>query len=113
MKLITAVIRPAKLDEVKQALKDAGITGLTVSQAMGFGRQGGRTEIYRGSEVEVDLLPKVRLEMVVEDRLEVERIVNVLAQVTRSGAIGDGKVWVTDVEWVVRLRTGEMNLDAL
>ncbi len=113
MKLITAIIKPFKLDEVKEALKDIGVTGLTVSEARGFGRQGGHTELYRGAEYSIDFMPKVRLEMVVADREEVERIVNVLAAAARTGKIGDGKVWVSEVEWLVRIRTGEMNDDAI
>jgi nitrogen regulatory protein P-II 1 len=113
MKLITAIIKPFKVDEVKDALKEAGVTGLTVSEVKGFGRQGGHTELYRGAEYTIDFMPKVRLEMVVEDRTEVERVVNVLTAAARTGKIGDGKVWVTDVEWLVRIRTGEMNADAI
>jgi nitrogen regulatory protein P-II 1 len=113
MKLITAIIKPFKVDEVKDALKAAGVTGLTMSEVKGFGRQGGHTELYRGAEYTIDFMPKVRLEMVVEDREEVERVVNVLTAAARTGKIGDGKVWVTDVEWLVRIRTGEMNADAI
>jgi len=113
MKLITAIIKPFKVDEVKDALKAAGVTGLTVSEVKGFGRQGGHTEIYRGAEYTIDFMPKVQLEMVVEDREEVERVVNVLTAAARTGKIGDGKIWVTDVEWLVRIRTGEMNADAI
>jgi len=113
MKLITAIIKPFKVDEVKDALKAAGVTGLTVSEVKGFGRQGGHTEIYRGAEYTIDFMPKVQLEMVVEDRAEVERVVNVLTAAARTGKIGDGKIWVTDVEWLVRIRTGEMNADAI
>ena len=113
MKLITAIIKPFKVDEVKEALKAAGVTGITMSEVKGFGRQGGHTEMYRGAEYTIDFMPKVRLEMVVSDREEVERVVNVLAGAARTGKIGDGKVWVTEVEWLVRIRTGEMNDDAI
>ncbi len=113
MKLITAIIKPFKLDEVKESLKEAGVTGLTVSEVKGFGRQGGHTELYRGAEYTIDFMPKVRLEMVVPDRQEAERIVNVIAAAARTGKIGDGKVWVSEVEWLVRIRTGEMNDDAI
>jgi len=113
MKLITAVIKPFKLDEVKDALKEAGVTGMTVSEVKGFGRQGGHTELYRGAEYNIDFMPKVQLEMIVADRAEAERVANVIAAAARTGKIGDGKVWVTEVEWLVRLRTGEMNEDAI
>lgn len=113
MKLITAVIPADRLDEVKAALKTAGVTGLTVTQAQGFGRHGGETKIYRGSTYVVDLEPRLRLEMVVPGPSEVERIVNVLVASTSPGPTGDGKVWVGDVDWVVSLRTGEMNDDAV
>src|SRR3954462_8140222 len=98
MKLITAIIKPFKLDDVKDALKVAGITGITVTEAKGFGRQGGHTELYRGAEYTVDFLPKVRLEIVVGDQEAVDRAVEVLATAARTNKIGDGKVWVTDVE---------------
>lgn len=113
MKLITALIKPDRIDLVKESLKGAGVTGLTVSEAHGFGRRGGHTETYRGSEYQVDLVPRARLEMVVADRAEVEKVVNVLAQEVRIDQAPGGKVWVTDVEWVVSLRTGEMNDEAL
>ena len=113
MKLITAIIKPFKVDEVKEALKGAGVTGLTMSEVKGFGRQGGHTELYRGAEYTIDFMPKVKLEIVVDDREEVERVVNVLSAAARTGKIGDGKVWVTEVEWLVRIRTGEMNTDAI
>jgi nitrogen regulatory protein P-II 1 len=113
MKLITAIIKPFKLDDVKEALKEAGVTGLTVSEVKGFGRQGGHTELYRGAEYTIDFMPKVRLELVVEDKAEAERVVNVLANAARTGKIGDGKIWVTEVEWLVRIRTGEMDADAI
>lgn len=113
MKLITALVHPDSLDRVKEALKEAGVTGLTVTTAQGFGRRGGETTIYRGSALELDLVPRSRLEMVVAGRDEAERIVNVLRVATFSGQASDGKVWVGDVDWVVSLRTGEMNAEAI
>ena len=113
MKLITAIIKPFKLDDVKEALKGAGLTGLTVSEVKGFGRQGGHTELYRGAEYLIDFMPKVRLEMVVADKAEAEKIVNVIATAARTNKIGDGKIWVTEVDWLVRIRTGEMGEDAI
>jgi nitrogen regulatory protein P-II 1 len=113
MKLITAVIKPTRLELVIAALKEADVKGLTVTEASGFGHQGGESGIYRGAEYTVDLVPKVRLEMVVADREAVERVANILAGAARTGTIGDGKIWVTDVEWTIRIRTGEMNEDAL
>lgn len=113
MKLITAVIASADIEQTKEMLKDAGITGLTISDARGFGRRGGTVEIYRGSEHVVDLMPRFRLEVVVADRAAVERVVNALAAAARVGGAPEGKVWVTDVEWVVSLRTGEMDDDAI
>jgi nitrogen regulatory protein P-II 1 len=113
MKLITAIIKPFKLDDVKDALKAAGITGITVSEAKGFGRQGGHTELYRGAEYTVDFLPKVRLEIVVADRAEADRVTEVLAEAARTSKIGDGKVWVTEVESLLRIRTGEQGDDAI
>ena len=113
MKLVTAIIKPFKVDDVKEALKAAGVTGLTVSEVKGFGRQGGHTELYRGAEYTIDFMPKVRIEMVVADKEEAERVVNVVANAARTGKIGDGKIWVTEVEWLVRIRTGEMDADAI
>ena len=113
MKLITAVIKPFKLDEVKDALKEAGVTGMTVSEVKGFGRQGGHTELYRGAEYNIDFMPKVQLEMIVADRAEAERVVNVIAAAARTGKIGDGKVFVYNLEQVVRIRTGETGQEAL
>jgi nitrogen regulatory protein P-II 1 len=113
MKLVTAIIKPYKLDDVKEALKEAGVTGLTINEVKGFGRQGGHTELYRGAEYTIDFMPKVEIKMVVEDRAEAERVVNVVANAARTGKIGDGKIWVTDVEWLVRIRTGEMDTDAI
>jgi nitrogen regulatory protein PII len=114
MKLITAIIKPFKLDDVKDALKAAGVTGITVAEVKGFGRQGGHTELYRGAEYSVDFLPKVRLEMVVDDDAEqIDRIFEAIATTARTGKIGDGKVWVSDVDRVLRIRTGELDSDAI
>jgi len=112
MKLITAIIKPAKLDDIKAALQAAGVQGMTVSETKGFGRQKGHTEIYRGAEYTVDLIPKVRIEILAEDN-EVESIVDVILVNANTGAIGDGKVWVMPVDSVVRVRTGERGGDAL
>ncbi len=112
MKLITAIIKPFKLDEVKDALKAAGVNGITVTEARGFGRQGGHVETYRGAEYNVDLVPKVRLDILV-DQLVVDQIVDVLVKAAGTGKIGDGKVWVTDVSRVVRIRTGEEGTSAI
>ena len=112
MKLITAILKPAKLDEVKDALEAAGITGITVSEASGFGRQRGHTEVYRGAEYTVDLVPKVRLEVLVDDK-DVASAVDVIVKAASTGSIGDGKVWTTPVEQVVRVRTGERGPDAI
>ena len=112
MKLITAIIKPFKLDVVKDALKAVKITGITVSEVRGFGRQGGHVETYRGAEYKVDFIPKVRLEMVVDDPAA-DAVVDVIVKSAGSGNIGDGKVWVTDVSRVVRIRTGEEGRDAI
>jgi nitrogen regulatory protein P-II 1 len=112
MKLITAIVKPFKLDDVKEALRGAGVQGMTVSEAQGFGRQRGHTEVYRGAEYTVDFVPKVRVEVVVDDA-DAERVVNAIVQAARTDKIGDGKVWVTPVESIVRIRTGEMGHDAL
>ena len=112
MKLITAILKPFKLDDVKDALQAAGITGMTVSEASGFGRQKGHTEVYRGAEYTVDLVPKVRLEVLVDDA-DSANIVDVIVKAAGTGSIGDGKVWVTNVDTVVRVRTGETGKEAL
>ena len=112
MKLITAVVKPFKLDEVKDALKEAGVTGMTVTEVQGFGRQSGHTEVYRGAEYTIDFVPKVRIEILADDT-DVARLIDVLSGAARTGKIGDGKVWVTAVEQVVRIRTGEQGPDAL
>jgi nitrogen regulatory protein P-II 1 len=112
MKLITAVIKPFKLDDVKVALKDAGIAGITVAEVRGFGRQGGHTETYRGAEYQIDFVPKVSLQIVADDA-QADRVVDTITAAASTGKIGDGKIWVTDVERVVRIRTGEEGTDAL
>lgn len=112
MKLVTAIIKPHMLDEVKTALEAFGIEGMTVSEASGFGRQRGHTEVYRGAEYTVDLVPKLRLEVLVDDG-DAADIVDVLVKSARTGRIGDGKVWTVNVDDVVRVRTGERGLDAL
>ncbi|WP_328949359.1 P-II family nitrogen regulator [Streptomyces sp. NBC_01220] len=112
MKLITAVIRPHRLDEVKTALRDLGVHGLTVTEASGYGRQHGHTEVYRGAEYRVDLVPKIRIEVVVADP-EAEPVVDAIVRAARTDRIGDGKVWTQPVEAVVRVRTGERGPDAL
>ncbi len=112
MKLITAIVKPFKLDDVKSALKDAGITGMTVTEVQGFGRQAGHTEVYRGAEYTIDFVPKVRLEILADDG-DVERLTDVIAESARTGKIGDGKVWITTVERALRIRTGELDADAL
>ncbi len=112
MKMITAVIKPFKLDDVREALSEIGIQGLTVSEVKGFGRQKGHTELYRGAEYVVDFLPKVKMEIgVAEDR--VESVVEAIIKVANTGKIGDGKIFVTDVEQVIRIRTGETGREAL
>ncbi len=112
MKLITAIVKPFKLDDVKNALEALGVHGMTVSEASGFGRQRGHTEVYRGAEYTVDLVPKVRIEVVVEDSMS-EDVLNAIVEAARTGKIGDGKVWAAPVEEVVRVRTGERGHDAL
>jgi nitrogen regulatory protein P-II 1 len=112
MRLVTAIIKPHMLDEVKTALESFGVEGMTVSEASGFGRQRGHTEVYRGAEYTVDLVPKVRLEVLVDD-WDVKDIVEVLVKSARTGRIGDGKVWSVQVDDLVRVRTGERGLDAL
>lgn len=106
MKLITAIVKPFKLDDVKDALKSAGVAGMTVSEVKGFGRQGGHTETYRGSEYAIDFVPKVKLELVVDDGV-VDQVVDAIKAAATTGKIGDGKVWVTSVDRLVRIRTGE------
>ena len=112
MKLITAVIKPFKLDDVKDALKQTGIAGITVTEVRGFGRQGGHTETYRGAEYKIDFVPKVRVEVVVDDA-DADQVVETIVSSAATGKIGDGKVWVTDVGRIVRIRTGEEGGDAV
>ena len=112
MKLITAIIKPFKLDDVKEAVQALGVQGMTVSEVRGFGRQRGHTEVYRGAEYTVDLVPKVRLEVLVDDA-DIADVVEVVLKTAQTGKIGDGKVWVTPVDTVVRVRTGERDIDAL
>ena len=112
MKLVTAVIKPFKLDDVKEALQTFGIHGLTVTEVAGYGRQGGHTEVYRGAEYTVDLIPKLKIEVVVDDA-DASDVVSLVAKSANTGKIGDGKVWVTDVSELVRVRTGERGTDAL
>ena len=112
MKMITAVIKPFKLDEVREALAEVGVTGLTVSEVKGFGRQKGHTELYRGAEYVVDFLPKVKVEVVVA-AADVERCVEAIVAAARTGKIGDGKIFVSSVERVVRIRTGELDHTAI
>lgn len=112
MKLITAILKPFKLEDVKNALQAAGVTGMTVSEASGFGRQMGHTEVYRGAEYTIDLVPKVRLELLVDDE-QAESFVNVIVKAASTGSIGDGKVWTTSVDQVIRVRTGERGSEAI
>jgi nitrogen regulatory protein P-II 1 len=112
VKLIVGIIKPFKLDDVKEALKDMDVNGLTVSDVQGFGRQRGHTEVYRGAEYTIDFVPKVRVEVLVDDA-DAERVVNTMMETARTGKIGDGKVWVLPVESVYRIRTGEAGPDAV
>lgn len=112
MKLITAIIKPFKLDDVKDALQAFGVKGITVSETSGFGRQRGHTEVYRGEEYTVDLIPKVRIE-VLADSADASKIVDVIVKAASTGAIGDGKVWVVPVDSITRVRTGETGIEAI
>ena len=112
MKLITAIVKPYRLDEVKTALQELGVHGLTVTEASGYGRQRGHTEVYRGAEYRVDLVPKVRIEVVVDDA-DSDAVIEAIVKAAQTGKIGDGKVWSIPVETVVRVRTGERGPDAL
>jgi nitrogen regulatory protein P-II 1 len=112
MKKIEAIIKPFKLDEVKEALNDLGLKGLTVIEAKGFGRQKGHTELYRGAEYVVDFLPKVKIELVLEDN-QIDRAVEAIQQAAQTGRIGDGKIFITPVEEAIRIRTGERGVDAI
>lgn len=112
MKMITAVIKPFKLDDVREALSDIGVTGLTVTEVKGFGRQKGHTELYRGAEYVVDFVPKVRLDLAISEE-QLDSVIEVISKAAATGKIGDGKIFVTDLLHVVRIRTGETNDDAL
>jgi nitrogen regulatory protein P-II 1 len=112
MKQITAIVKPFKLEEVREGLAEVGVTGLTVTEVKGFGRQKGHTELYRGAEYVVDFLPKVKVEVVVKDD-DVERCVDAIIKAARTGKIGDGKIFITSVERVVRIRTGELDESAV
>ena len=112
MKLVTGIIKPFKVDDVKNILADLGVQGLTVAEVQGFGRQKGHTEVYRGAEYQVDFLPKVRIDVLVDDA-DAQRVALAIVDVARTGKIGDGKVWVTPVEQLYRVRTGEAGPDAL
>ena len=112
MKKVEAVIKPFKLDDVKEALNELGVVGMTVTEVRGFGRQKGHTELYRGSEYTIDFLPKVKVEVVVPDSL-VDKVVSVICQSAKTGSIGDGKVFVVDIDQALRIRTGEANEDAI
>ena len=112
MKLVTAIIKPFKLDEVREALSAIGVTGITVTEVKGFGRQKGHTELYRGAEYVIDFLPKVKIEVVVEDSLA-DNVVEAIENAARTGRIGDGKIFVIDVEQAIRIRTGDRGADAI
>jgi nitrogen regulatory protein P-II 1 len=112
MKLVTAIIKPFKLDDVRAALESLGMAGLTVTEVQGFGRQKGHTEVYRGAEYTVDLVPKLKIEVLVDD-LDVDDVVTSVAKAARTGSIGDGKVWAVSVDALLRVRTGERDRDAL
>lgn len=110
--LITAVIKPHKLEEVKDALRDVGVLGMTITEVKGFGRQGGHTETYRGAEYSIDFLPKIRLE-VLADTSEVDKLIDTIARAAQTGKIGDGKIWASSIDRLVRVRTGERDAEAL
>ncbi|WP_085298381.1 P-II family nitrogen regulator [Cognaticolwellia mytili] len=112
MKLVSAIIKPFKLDDVREAISEIGVEGLTVSEVKGFGRQKGHTELYRGAEYQVDFLPKVKLEIAVNDDI-VQRLVDAISQAAHTGKIGDGKIFVYDLEQAVRIRTGEQDVEAI
>ena len=112
MKLVTAIIKPFKLDDVREALTNVGIQGMTVTEVKGFGRQKGHTELYRGAEYAIDFLPKIKIEILLEDEL-VEKVTDTILQAAYSGKIGDGKIIVCNVEQIIRIRTGETGVDAL
>ena len=112
MKLVTATVKPHRIDEVKEALREIGVNGLTTTDVEGFGRQRGHTEVYRGAEYQVDFVPKVKIEVLVADD-DVQGVVDAIVKNARTGKIGDGKLWVTEAEQVIRIRTGEMGPDAV
>lgn len=112
MKLVTAIVKPFKLDDVKTALKAVGVEGMTVTEVQGFGRQGGHTETYRGAEYQVDLIPKVKVEAVVADE-DADGVADAIVEAARTDKIGDGKVWITTVDRIIRIRTGERDRDAV
>ncbi len=112
MKLITAIIRPGKVEEVKEAVKGAGVVGITITEVTGFGRQFGHTEIYRGAEYKVEFVPKAKIEILSDDA-DADRIADVIASAARTDNVGDGKIWITEVSAVVRIRTGERGTDAI
>ena len=112
MKLITAIVKPFKLDDVKDALKSAGVQGMTVSEVRGFGRQGGHSETYRGSEYSIDFVPKVRIEIIIDD-VSADKVIDAICSAAATGKIGDGKIWVTDISRLVRVRTGEEGSNAI
>jgi nitrogen regulatory protein P-II 2 len=112
MKLVTAIIKPFKLDDVRQALADVGVKGVTVTEVKGFGRQRGHTELYRGAEYVVDFLPKMKVEIAIDDEL-LEQVIEVISNTARTGKIGDGKIFVTPLEQVIRIRTGETGSEAV
>lgn len=112
MRLVTAILKPFKLDDVRDVLRGAGVTGMTVSEAQGFGRQRGHTEVYRGAEYQIDFVPKIRLDVIVDDA-EVDHVVDLIGTAGRTGRIGDGKIWVTQIDDLIRIRTGERGTDAL
>jgi nitrogen regulatory protein P-II 1 len=112
MKLVTAIVKPFKLDDVKDALKACGISGMTVTEVRGFGRQGGHTETYRGAEYKIDFIPKVAIDVIVDDAV-VDSVVDAITAAAATGKIGDGKVWVSEIERLVRIRTGEEGADAV
>ena len=112
MKIVTAVIKPHKWEDVREGLETFGVTGMTVSEVSGYGRQKGHTEVYRGAEYDVSLVPKIRIE-IVTDEIDVDKVVEAIVSAARTGKIGDGKVWVTEVASVLRIRTGETGIDAL
>jgi nitrogen regulatory protein P-II 2 len=112
MKLVTAVVKPFKLDEVREALSAIGVQGITVTEVKGYGRQKGHTELYRGAEYVVDFLPKIKIELVVDDKI-LDQVVEAIEESARTGKIGDGKIWITTVEDVIRIRTGESGKEAI